>query len=46
MVYSGRYKETLADENDIVWFIIGTDSKFENLTASYYVKIIVVLVPK
>jgi hypothetical protein len=33
---SGRDFEVTADENGVVWFIVGTDSGFEGLTTLYY----------
>jgi heat shock protein HslJ len=43
---SGRDFEVTADENGVVWFIVGTDSGFEGLTTLYYDTITVVLAPK
>jgi heat shock protein HslJ len=43
---SGREFEVTADENGVVWFIVGTDSGFEGLTTLYYDTITVVLDPK
>jgi heat shock protein HslJ len=40
---SGRDFEVKADENGVAWFIVGTDSGFEGLTALYYDSITVVL---
>jgi heat shock protein HslJ len=42
----GRDFEVTADEDGIVWFIVGTDSGFEGLTALYYDTITVVLEEK
>jgi len=43
---SGRDFEVTADENGVVWFIVGTDSGFEGLTTLYYDTLSVVLEPK
>jgi heat shock protein HslJ len=43
---SGRDFEVTADENGVVWFIVGTDSGFEGLTTLYYDTISVVLEQK
>ncbi len=40
---SGREFEVTADEDGVLWFIVGTDSGFEGLTALYYDTITVVL---
>ena len=39
----GRDFEVTADEDGVLWFIAGTDSGFEGLTALYYDTITVVL---
>jgi hypothetical protein len=43
---SGREFEVTADEEGVIWFIVGTDSGFEGLTTIYYDTITVVLEPK
>jgi hypothetical protein len=43
---SGRAYEVTADEDGVVWFIVGTDSGFEGKTSVYYDSISVVLEPK
>jgi len=42
----GREFEVTADEDGVLWFIVGTDSGFEGLTALYYDTITVVLEQK
>ncbi len=42
----GRDFEVTADENGVIWFIVGTDSGFEGLTTLYYDTITVVLEQK
>ena len=42
----GRNFEVTADENGVLWFIVGTDSGFEGLTTLYYDKITVLLEEK
>ncbi len=42
----GREFEVTADENGVLWFIVGTDSGFEGLTTLYYDTITVVLEQK
>jgi len=41
----GREFQVTADKDGVLWFIAGTDSGFEGLTALYYDTITVVLVP-
>ena len=43
---AGRAFEVTADEEGVLWFIVGTDSGFEGLTALYYDTITVVLEEK
>jgi hypothetical protein len=43
---TGRDFEVTADENGVIWFIVGTDSGFEGLTSLYYDAVTIILVPK
>ncbi|UCC53568.1 MAG: hypothetical protein JSV68_06265, partial [Anaerolineaceae bacterium] len=43
---TGQEFEVTADEDGVIWFIVGTDSGFEGLTTLYYDAITVVLAAK